>query len=178
MTAAINQGGVSSSANPATIPLDVWRAWLEQLSPAQLRAVLAQLVIRGPSWTIPADLQDEALELGPSVASLVAGQDVAVRSRAPAPPLVQAPTGELFYSAGGMSYRRVPPGGVAETLALDPAAVVPVAKPELPIGNGWNAGATPAVAFAEQGKLVAASGDVTAAYYFAAVWRLRVERPT
>lgn len=161
-------------ATSATIPAAAWEAWLEQLSPAALRAVLAQAIVRGSSDAIPARYHDATIELATQAAQLVGVQDATLRAKPDAPVFAQTPDGRLFYSAGGPKYRLVPPGDTAASLGFDPASVVPVELLALPQDGAWATGSTSASAFAEVGKIVAASGDVSAAYRFAATWRDRV----
>ena len=170
---AVGDAGASSSSS-STIPREAWETWLGELAPRPLDLVLAGELDYAAAGSLPGAYLARAFELAPQAAALAAGADAALLAVSPAPVLAQTPDGRLYYSAAGDAYRLVPPGDVASSLELNPSAVVFVDELELPIRGAWTPGSTPASAFVDVGRLVAAAGSRLAAYTFATYWRRRV----
>lgn len=145
------------------LPASAFEAWLAELTPPARRGVIACALVDGTLAAYPATAALEALELAPNAASISAQAQVAAQVAGDSPPLVELPNGNVYYTAGGDRYRRVPGALTFAALGLNPAAVVPVAELPGAEGSPFPSVSTPETAFVDVGRLVAASGDVAAA---------------
>lgn len=138
-------------------------AWLDSLTPAQHRSVIAVALVDGILERFPQAEQREGLELLPTAAALAAQAQVRSQAVGVEPVLVNLAGVGIYYTAGGPVYRALSSMATFEELGLNAAAIVRVEKLGLPTGAPIPTGSTPASLFAEVGRRVAGSGDVGAA---------------
>lgn len=146
-----------------SIGAPAFETWFAGLTPAQKRGVAAVALVDGTLADYPPTLSLEALEVAPTAASIAAQAQVAAQVAGDVPPLVELASGDVFYTAGGPTYRKVPGALTFAALGLNTAAIVHVDELAAGTGAPWPAVSTPATAFVDVGRLVAASGDVAAA---------------
>lgn len=159
---AIGDVGAAAPAGES-IGRAVFAAWLETLSPAQRRGVEAVFLVRGLAPALPAGSEAELLTLAPDAGSVAGALEQELGARVLAPPLVVVPAGDIYYSGGGATYRRVSSPELFARLGLARSSLVPVDRLELEVGTPWPTGSTTSSAFTETGRTVAASGSTVAA---------------